>query len=102
MPLACIFTRTWLGPGWGCGTSFTSQERLTAGTTAACIFVSSMAIRCGNGQNGLSIRPAVHIRRTEDSLSHKPPGHEFHVARTAREIVRTIQKMQKCTTPQRM
>src|SRR5258708_15573543 len=48
MPLACIFTRTWLGPGWGWGTSLICQELLLAGTTAACIFVSSMAIRCAN------------------------------------------------------
>src|SRR5438309_5577784 len=37
MPLACIFTRTWFGPGCGWGTSLICQELLTAGTTAACI-----------------------------------------------------------------
>src|SRR5882762_5213366 len=48
MPLACIFTSTWFGPGWGCGTSLICQELLLAGTTAACIFVSSIAIGCLN------------------------------------------------------
>src|SRR5579862_6426557 len=52
MPLACIFTRSWLGPGCGCGTSFTCQELLTAGTTAACICGSSMAVRCVNFKRG--------------------------------------------------
>src|SRR5580692_7478478 len=67
MPLACIFTKTWLGPGWGCGTSFTCQEPLTAGTTAACIGSSSQAFRCTRPANRHRI-----LQNPRTCLSHKP------------------------------
>jgi hypothetical protein len=41
MPLACMRTSTWLGPGSGIGISRISSGAPSAGTTAACIVVMS-------------------------------------------------------------